>query len=70
MMVVMMVMMVLLGGNERRAGKHHQQQGCGKNLFHGMNVAQIRPRMVADRWRRIKKANGCVAGARRQLRSA
>jgi hypothetical protein len=36
--VVMMVM--LRGGECRTRGKHHQQQGCGKNLFHGTNVAQ------------------------------
>jgi hypothetical protein len=50
MVVVMMVMMVLLLGSERRAGKHHQQQGCGKNLFHGMNVAQILVQKVVGRW--------------------
>ena len=37
-MVVMMVMP--RGGECRTRGKHHQQQGGGKNLFHGMNVAQ------------------------------
>lgn|ERR1039458_6126140 len=62
--MVVVVMMVLLS-SERRAGKHHQKQDRCKNLFHGMNVTQIRPRMVAGRWLRIYKGNGCDAVPRR-----
>jgi len=41
MVVVMMVVVVVRRAGECRTHcKHHQQQGCGKNLFHGTNVAQ------------------------------
>jgi hypothetical protein len=60
-MVMVVVMMMVVGRRgECRTGKHHQQQDSCKNLFHGMNVAQVRwP------WKRI----GCPESREERARS-
>jgi hypothetical protein len=60
MVVVMVVMMVVMRrvGEYRTRCKHHQQQGCGKNLFHGSNVAQSGRRGKGTQHPGIKRGTG------------
>jgi hypothetical protein len=61
MVVVMVVMMMMRRGGEYRTRcKHHQQQGCGKNLFHGSNVAQAALRGKGGLGTPHQERNGCV----------
>jgi hypothetical protein len=42
MVVVMDMMVVMMFEGEGWTGKDHEEQDCGKNLFHGSNVARVR----------------------------